>query len=149
MRRFLDLTPFFVLGLAAVATRLPSRVTWSASSLLGAWNLLLIANFTYVIRTDHDPGYLGLVAGQAPALAYLSHLFAQGAVVRALVLWPLLGTAFDPLTGITVLALEVLCVAVTLALAGASPRGPAVASPAPSPSASAEGTAGSSPPASQ
>ena len=149
LRRFLDLTPFFVLGLAVVAARLPSRVSWSAASLLAAWNLLLIANFTYVIRTDHDPGYWGLVAGQVPALGYLPHLFAQGAVIRALLLWPLLGTAFDPLTGLTVLALEALCVVAALALAGASPPGPAGASPAPSPSASAAGIGDSSPPASR
>jgi hypothetical protein len=149
MRRFLDLTPFFVLGLAAVGARLPSRVSWSAASLLTAWNLLLVANFTYIIRTDRDPGYLGLIAGQVPALHYLPHLVTQGAVVRALLLWPVLGTAFDPLTGLTLLALQVLCVVGALALAGASRPGSAGASPAPSPSASAGGTAGSSPPASR
>ncbi len=117
MRRFLDLTPFFVLGLAAVATRIPPAVAWAAAGLLAAWNVLLIANFTYVIRTDHDPGYGGLIAGLLPAVGYLPHLIAQGAVVRALVLWPVLRIPFDPLTGLTVLGLEALCLGAALALA--------------------------------
>ena len=116
MRRFLDLTPFFVLGLAAVAARLPAGRAWVAAGLLSAWNVVLIANFTYVIRTDHDPGYGGLIAGQLPALRYLPHLLAQGAAVRALLLWPVLRTRFDPLTGLTVLGLEALCVASAVGL---------------------------------
>jgi hypothetical protein len=112
MRRFLDLTPFFVLGLAALAARLPEGRAWAAASLLAAWNVLLVANFTYVIRTDHDPGFWGLLAGQLPAIGYLPNLVAQGAVVRALLLWPVLRIPFDPFAGLALLALEALCIVV-------------------------------------
>ena len=116
MRRFLDLTPFFVVGLAAVAARVPRTAAWAGALVLSLWNLVLIANFTYIIRVDHDPGYAGLVAGQLPALGYLPNLFAQGAVIRELALWPILGRPFEPFQGILLLALQALCLATAAVL---------------------------------
>lgn len=118
-RRFLDLVPFFVLGAAALAARVGVRRAWWGIWALAAWNLVLIANFTYVIRTDHDPGYRGLVAGQLPALGHLPNLFAQGAVVRDLVLWPVLGQPFRPREGLGLL----LALAVAVAIAALAARG--------------------------
>jgi hypothetical protein len=75
-------------------------------ALLVAWNLLLMVNFTYVIRGSDDPGYLGLVAGQLKALPYLPHLVSQGAVGRMLLFWPALKLSFQPLPGLLLLAGE-------------------------------------------
>ncbi len=117
-RRFLDLTPFFVIGLAALARRVGERPAWAAVALLGVWNLLLMANFTYVIRTDHDPGYLGLLGGQAAAVGHLPNLFAQGVVGRDLLLWPLLHQPFQPLAGIAFVLLEAACLYAARRVAG-------------------------------
>ena len=62
MRRFLDLTPFFAIGLAVLAARLAPRAGRLGAGALIAWNLVLVANFTYVIRVDRDPGFGGLLA---------------------------------------------------------------------------------------
>lgn len=126
-RRFLDLTPFVAVGVAAVAARIGPRVAVTGVAVLAAWNLLEIANLTYVIRTDHDPGYLGLLRGQAAALPHLPQLFAQGAVARNLVLEPLLGRAYDVQLGLGLLAAEVAAVAGAYAvLRPRLPRPPAV-----------------------
>jgi lipopolysaccharide/colanic/teichoic acid biosynthesis glycosyltransferase len=85
-RRFIDLLPFWAFGLAALADRVPPALAWAATVISVAWNVLLIANTQYVMRTGEDPGYLGLVLGQLTALRYLPHL-AQGVVVRGLVGW--------------------------------------------------------------
>src|SRR5438105_3578290 len=52
MRRFLDLTPFFAIGLAVLAARLAPLAGRLGAGALIAWNLVLVANFTYVIRGD-------------------------------------------------------------------------------------------------
>ena len=116
MRYFINLTPFFAIGLAALAAHLRPAIVWAGTAVLAAWNLLLMLNLIYVIRRDVDPGYLGLVVGQAKALEYLPHLL-QGYVVRALVLWPLLHTAPDVPGGLAVLLAEVLVVAAAFWLA--------------------------------
>jgi len=121
-RRFLDLTPFFALGLAALAARVRPAWAWAAIAVLAAWNLVLMANFTYVIASDRDVGYLGLVAGQLPALGYLPRLFVQGEAVRALVAWPVLHRAFDPLWGLSLLLLQAACLAAAAWAAGFRPR---------------------------
>ena len=111
------LTPFFALGYGALATRLRRVPALVGLSLLAAWNVVLMANLTYVIIDKQDPGYLGLLSGQLRALPYVPREFAQGAVVRALALWPLLHQRPDVLLGVGLLALEAGCVAVALALA--------------------------------
>ena len=119
MRRFLDLLPFVIVGLAEVARRLQPRVAALAAALFTAWNFVLMANFTYWIRTDRDLGYRGLLAGQVEALGYLERLFVQGAVVRNLVFWRQLHLAFEPAQGLTLLALLAACL---LAAVSASAR---------------------------
>jgi hypothetical protein len=116
-RRLLDLLPFMSLGLAAVALRLGVVRSWVAATLLGLWNLLLIANFSYVLRTDHDPGYGGLLAGQLAALPDLPRLFGQGGVVRDLLLWPALHRPFEPAAGLLLLVLEAACLGAGVMLA--------------------------------
>jgi hypothetical protein len=113
-RRFLDLTPFFAVGLAEVARRARPLAAWIATSGLAAWNALLIANLTYVIRTDHDPGYRGLVSGQLHAIRYLPNLAAQGEVVRDLAIFRLIHRPFMPGQGLLVAVAECACVATAL-----------------------------------
>ena len=115
-RRFVALTPFFVLGFAALATQLKPRLVWLATAALAAWNLLLAANLTYVIVGEKDPGYLGLLEGQVKALVFVGRELIQGQVVRDLVLWPVLGTPFAPGRGLLFLVLESACAAVFAAL---------------------------------
>lgn len=114
MRRFLDLLPFMVVGLAQVVQHLRPRVAALAGALFTAWNFLLMANFTYVIRGDRDPGYRGLLAGQLEALRYLERLFVQGAVVRDVVFWRPLHLAFKPAEGLSLLAVMAACMLAAL-----------------------------------
>jgi hypothetical protein len=111
-RRFVVLTPFFVLGFAALATQLRPRLAWLATAVLAGWNLLLAANLTYVIVGEQDPGYGGLLVGQVKALVYVGHELVQGQVVRDLLLWPVLGTPFAPGRGLLLLVLEGACAGV-------------------------------------
>ena len=128
MRRFVSLTPFFAIGLAALAQQFRPRVQWAAITAFIAWNLVLMTNFTYVIKVTGDPGYRMLLSGQLKAVAYLPHLISQGAAGRALVFWPVLHLHFDPVYGLAVLLGEAACVAVAaLALTWfSSTRTPAV-----------------------
>ncbi len=114
-RRFLDLIPFAVVGMAAVAARLGSRFDWPAVGALCAWNLILIANFVYVIGPSGDPGYAALFLGQGAALPYVPRLFAKGAVVRDLLLWSQTHTRFDPAGGLSLFAAEAACLAAAMA----------------------------------
>jgi len=114
MRRFLALTPFFAIGLAALAQRVGPRLRWGAVAAFSAWNLVLITNFTYVIASSADPGYRRLLTGQLRGTAYLPHLLSQGAAGRALLLWPLLHLRFDPLHGLGLLAGEAACLALAV-----------------------------------
>ena len=125
-RRFLDLTPFVVVGLAAVAQRLPAAAAWAGAALFAAWNLLLVANLTYVIRADRDPGLAGLVAGQLAAVTHVPNLFGQGAVLRALVL----GDSPGRVQGLVLAVLEAACLAAAFTLGQFSwPRGQRASSP--------------------
>jgi hypothetical protein len=118
-RRFSDLAPFMAVGVAVLALRLGRRPAWLGLGVLAAWNLVEIANLTYVIGTDHDPGYLGLLGGQVRALRYLPNLFAQGESARDLVLAPLLGRPFNVVAGLGLLLAEVVVVGLSgLALFG-------------------------------
>ncbi len=116
-RRFIDLAPFFALGLGEVARRVGPRLAVAATLLLAAWNALLVANLTYIQRSDHDPGYLGLLRGQAQALAHLPNLLAQGAAGRDLLWWPVLHRPFEPVAGLALLICEAAAVALALAIA--------------------------------
>jgi hypothetical protein len=116
-RRFLDLIPFAVVGIAAVAARLGTRLDWPVVGALCAWNLALVANFTYVVPAGTSPSYGELLRGQGTAVSHVPRLFAKGAVVRDLLLWKQAHTRFDPVGGISLLVLEVGCVAAALAAA--------------------------------
>lgn len=115
-RRFIDLTPFWAVGLAALASRLPAAIAWAGTGLLAAWNALLIANLQYVTGGNPDPGYAGLLRGQLAAVRFLPRLAAQGAVVRDLVLGRLTGAGPRPGAGLAWLAAEAACVAVVVML---------------------------------
>jgi len=116
-RRFLDLVPFAVVGIAAVAARIGPRFDWIAIGALCAWNLVLLANYEYVIGPSHATGYAALIRGQGVAIQYVPRLFAKGAVVRALVLWSQGRTSFDPIRGLTLFVLEAVCLAIAVAAA--------------------------------
>jgi hypothetical protein len=116
-RRFLDLIPFAVVGIAAVAARIGPRFDWVAVGALCAWNLLLIASYEYVVGPSHATGYGALIRGQGSAVQYVPRLFAKGAVVRDLVLWAQAHTSFDPIRGVALFALEAACLAIALAAA--------------------------------
>lgn len=117
MRRFLDLLPFVVVGLAELVRRLRPWAWAPAAVLLTAWSLLLAANLLYVIRTDHDPGYAGLLSGQLAALPDVPRLFVQGGVVRSLALWLPLREPFQPASGAALLALEAACLLAAICVA--------------------------------
>jgi hypothetical protein len=114
MRRFVSLTPFFGFGLAALAQKVSSRVSWTAVTAFVAWNLVLMVNMTYVINSSRDPGFVQLLVGQLKALPLLPHLVSQGAVGRALFFWPVLHLPFDPLYGFGLLVGEIACVIAAL-----------------------------------
>ena len=103
--------------MAALAARLGPRFAWPLVGALCAWNLILIANFEYVVGPRHETGYAALLLGQGAALSYVPRLFAKGAVVRDLLLWSQAHTRFDPIGGLTLFALEACCLAVALAAA--------------------------------
>ena len=85
MRFFINLTPFWAIGLAALATRLRPVISWAAVALLGAWNFVLVLSFTYTLKGDVAPGYAGLLQAQLHSLTLLPHL-VQGYVARGLLL---------------------------------------------------------------
>jgi len=114
MRRFLDLLPFVVVGLAELARRAQPWVVALGGSLLAMWNLVLVANFLYVMKGDRNLTYAELLGGQVEALRYVPRLFAQGGVVRSLVLWRVLHEPFRPGFGLLLLALEAACLLVAL-----------------------------------
>jgi hypothetical protein len=116
-RRLLDLIPFAVVGIAALAARLGPRFDWPAVGVFCVWNLILVANFEYVFGPRYDPGYAGLFMGQGSAVAFTPRLFAKGAVVRDLLLWPQAHTRFDPIGGLSLLVLEAACLATAFAIA--------------------------------
>jgi hypothetical protein len=117
-RRFLVLLPFVVLGYGALAARVDRRVVLGGLALLAAWNVVLMANLTYVIRGPRDPGYLGLLLGQAQALPYVPRELAQGAAARALALWPLVHQPARLGWGLGLLGLEAAAVLLAAAVAG-------------------------------
>jgi hypothetical protein len=121
-RRFLDLAPFWAIGLAALANRLPAAAAWAGTVVLAAWNALLMANVEYVTGGSADPGYLGLLAGQVHALRYLPRLAAQGVAGRDLILWPFTSETPAPFAGLAWLTAEAACVAICVAVVIAALR---------------------------
>jgi lipopolysaccharide/colanic/teichoic acid biosynthesis glycosyltransferase len=115
-RRLVDLTPFWAIGLAALAARLPRPVARAGLVVAAVWNALLVANLDYVIRGSGDPSYRGLLAGQAAAVPYLPHLLARGVVARDLL-------ARSPGPAAAWLAAEAACVLLAVSLAGAGRPG--------------------------
>jgi hypothetical protein len=114
MRRFLDLTPFVAVGLAALALWSRPAMVRVALGLAAVWNFILIANLAYVLRDQ--PTMAELIGGQLHAVRFLPRLFVQGYVVRALAVWPVLHQAPDVLGGIALLGAELLALAAALAL---------------------------------
>src|SRR5262249_49321891 len=109
MRRLVDLLPFVVVGLTELVRRLHPWFAAICGSLLVIWNVVLVANFLYIIKVDRDVGYAGLLTGQLHALRYVPRLLTQGGAVRALMLWRPLHEPFQPGFGLLLLALESFC----------------------------------------
>jgi len=114
-RRFLDLMPFEAVGMAALAARVGSRLDWAVVAALCGWNLVLEANFEYVMGSTLGSGYLAMIRGQAAAVPYVPRLFTKGAVVRDLVLWQQAHGRFDPVGGLSLLMLEAAALAAAVA----------------------------------
>ncbi len=86
------------------------RTGWVPLAALSAWNLVLQANFVYVMNSTSSPiGYLDLLRGQASALNFVPRLFVKGAVVSDLLFWKQLHSHFNPVGGIATLAAELAC----------------------------------------
>ena len=117
MNRMLDLLPLFAVGLAQLAVRVPWIWSRIAAAGLLLWNLILMANFDYVIRTDHNPGYLGLLTGQLQALPDAPRVLLRGGVGRALILWPLLKQGPNLGFGLALLLAEAACVLAAVVVA--------------------------------
>lgn len=125
-RRFIDLTPFFALGFAAVGERIRSRTMWALTAAGGLWNLILIADVSYIERSAGFTTYGLFLHNQLAAIGKVPLLLVKGAAVRNLVLLPLLGRAANPVGGALLLVAQAACVAVaTLAVRGASRPDPA------------------------
>jgi len=116
-RRFLDLIPFAVVGIASIAARLGTRLDWPVVGALCAWNFSLAANFDYLFGPRYDPGYASLLVGQLESLPYVPRLFAKGAVVRDLLLWNQAHTNFNPVGGLSLLAFEAVCLGAGMVVA--------------------------------
>jgi hypothetical protein len=140
-RRFLVLLPVFAVGLAAIIQRLPRPAAIVGCVALASWNILLVADFIYVIKADRDLGLAGLISAQAEALPYVPHIFAEGAAIRALVLWHWLDTSPDVPFGVTVLGAEAACLAFAAWVAARLVRSSIVSGP-PVSRAGHTGTAG-------
>ena len=115
MRFFINLTPFWAIGLASLASRIRPAISWLATAVLAAWNFVLVLSFTYLIKEDVAPGYVGLLHAQIRALGYLPHL-VQGYVARGYGL-ALLGRGGDVVGATVVLAFEVAIVTLAIRLA--------------------------------
>ncbi|HUY74136.1 MAG TPA: hypothetical protein VMW11_06470 [Candidatus Dormibacteraeota bacterium] len=116
MRRFLDLLPFFVLGLATLFELLPRVAATTVAALLGGWNVLLLTYYEYVLRADRDPGYLGMLTGQVAAIPYLPHVLFGGDATRNIA-EGLLARDGRLGAGLLLLLIEALCVAAALVVA--------------------------------
>ena len=59
-----------------------------------------------------------MLVGQVSAVRHVPNLFAQGEVVRDLLLWPALGRPFAPAPGLSLAMLEAVCVVAAVVVAG-------------------------------
>lgn len=121
-RRFIELTPFVIVGLAAVVDRIHDRLALIVVGALCLWNLTLVANFEYPLASIGDPGYWQLTAGQLQAVPYLPRLFGKGIVLRELLLSSQAHVRFDIAGAIAMLGVEAACVAAALWVAVGSSR---------------------------
>jgi hypothetical protein len=69
------------------------------------------------VMGGRDPGYGGLLTAQLTAIPDIPRLFGKGAVVRDLVLWSRTNGRFDPVGGLSQLALEAACLATAILVA--------------------------------
>lgn len=113
-RRFIELTPFVIVGLAAVVDRIHDRLALVVVGALCLWNLTLVANFEYPLAGVGDPGYWRLSAGQLQAVPYLPRLFSKGIVLRELLLPSQAHVRFDILGAFAMIAVEAACVATAI-----------------------------------
>ena len=120
MRFFINLTPFFAIGLAAIASRVRPALGWAAIGVAAAWGFVLVLSATYLLPVSVAPGYVGLLQTQARALAYLPHL-VQGYVARGL-FGGLVNRGSDVVGAMVVLLLEAIIVAAAVAFAAAGER---------------------------
>lgn len=120
MRFLINLTPFFAIGLAAVASRIRPVLSWLVIAALAAWNFVLVLSFTYTIKEDVAPGYIGLVKTQFQSLRLLPHL-VQGYVARGIA-GPAVGRPGDFVGAAVVLILEAAIVVIAVTFAGAVDR---------------------------
>jgi hypothetical protein len=132
-RRFLVLLPVFAVGMTAIIQRLPRPAAIAGCVAMVGWNILLVADFVYVIKSDRDLGLAGLIGAQVQALPYVPHIFANGGAVRALVLWHWLDTSPDVLFGVAVLFAEAACLVFAAWVAARLVRSSIVSGPSVSP----------------
>ncbi len=116
-RRFVDLVPVAAVGVAAFAERFGPKISLALVGLLCAWNIVLEANFEYLMSSSPGSGYVSLLSGQAAALAYVPRLLAKGGAVRDLLLWSQSHRPFDPVKGILMVALEAASLGAAAAVA--------------------------------
>jgi Dolichyl-phosphate-mannose-protein mannosyltransferase len=87
-RRLTDQTLLLALGFGSVFEWLHARrADRIAVGLLSAgvvWSALVVAQASYVIRSDTGPPPLQFLLGQIQAIPYVPHLFVQGTVVQEL-----------------------------------------------------------------
>lgn len=107
-RRFLDLAPFWALGITALASRFGRRVMGAVVGVLVAWNVLLLAAFPYRLQNG-DPGFGGLASAGLHGVTLLPRLFGHGTVGQALLFRPLLPHPPSVAEGLALLLGEALC----------------------------------------
>jgi hypothetical protein len=133
LRRLTDQTLLLALGFAAVFAWLRQMGTrkW-AVALVGAgiaWNVLLLAQFYYVMGDQVGPPWRQFLVGQLQAVGFVPHLFIQGTAARDL-------ATGQPIQGFLVLAILGMAAAAAAHLgrggqiASASPPGELLGSPA-------------------
>ena len=107
-RRFLDLAPFWALGIAALGQRFGLRIIGTVVGVLVAWNVLLLAAFPYLLQNG-DPGYGGLVSAGLHGVRLLPRLFGHGTVGQALFFRRLLPNPPSIAEGVALLLGQALC----------------------------------------
>lgn len=135
LRRLTDQTLLLALGFGAVFAwlRRVGAAKWALALVSAgiAWNILLLAQFYYVMRGQVGAPWSQFLVGQLQAVGFVPRLFIQGTAARDL-------AAGHPIQGFLVLAILGVAAAAAVhlgrtgELAIASPPGSLVSSPAPS-----------------